>query len=75
MLPGFCTFPVDVLTAFKGIARTLGMAVNERPDLRLTVCQALRTIINKSCSTGRKTHGQTVREQYNPMSTQLWKHS
>uniref|UniRef100_A0AAX7T4G6 Ribosomal RNA-processing protein 12-like conserved domain-containing protein n=1 Tax=Astatotilapia calliptera TaxID=8154 RepID=A0AAX7T4G6_ASTCA len=37
--------------AFKGIARTLGMAVNERPDLRLTVCQALRTIINKSCST------------------------
>uniref|UniRef100_A0A669CNM4 Ribosomal RNA processing 12 homolog n=1 Tax=Oreochromis niloticus TaxID=8128 RepID=A0A669CNM4_ORENI len=51
MLPGFCTCPVDVLTAFKGIARTLGMAVNERPDLRLTVCQALRTIINKSCST------------------------
>uniref|UniRef100_A0A669EFS9 Ribosomal RNA processing 12 homolog n=1 Tax=Oreochromis niloticus TaxID=8128 RepID=A0A669EFS9_ORENI len=47
MLPGFCTCPVDVLTAFKGIARTLGMAVNERPDLRLTVCQALRTIINK----------------------------
>ncbi|XP_063347299.1 RRP12-like protein [Pelmatolapia mariae] len=51
MLPGFCTCPVDVLTAFKGIARALGMAVNERPDLRLTVCQALRTIINKSCST------------------------
>lgn len=51
MLPGFCTCPVDLLTSFKGIARTLGMAINERPDLRLTVCQALRTIINKSCST------------------------
>ncbi|XP_069574022.1 RRP12-like protein [Brachyistius frenatus] len=51
MLPGFCTCPVDLLASFKGIARTLGMVINERPDLRLTVCQALRTIINKSCST------------------------
>ncbi|KAG7236367.1 hypothetical protein INR49_001064 [Caranx melampygus] len=51
MLPGFCTCPVDLLTSFKGIARTLGMTINERPDLRLIVCQALRTIINKSCST------------------------
>ncbi|TKS85576.1 RRP12-like protein [Collichthys lucidus] len=51
MLPGFCTSPVDLLTSFKGIARVLGMAINERADLRLTVCQALRTIITKSCST------------------------
>lgn len=51
MLPGFCTCPVDLLTSFKGIARVLGMTVNERPDLRLIVCQALRTIISKSCST------------------------
>ncbi|XP_034040063.1 RRP12-like protein [Thalassophryne amazonica] len=51
MLPGFCTCPVDLLTSFKGIARTLGMAINEQPDLRLTVCQALRTIISKSCCT------------------------
>ncbi|GAA6213816.1 RRP12-like protein [Lates japonicus] len=51
MLPGFCTCPVDLLASFKSIARTLGMAINDRPDLRLIVCQALRTIINKSCST------------------------
>uniref|UniRef100_A0A8C4E408 Ribosomal RNA processing 12 homolog n=1 Tax=Dicentrarchus labrax TaxID=13489 RepID=A0A8C4E408_DICLA len=51
MLPGFCTCPVDLLTSFKGVARVLGMAINERPDLRLTVCQALRTVITKSCST------------------------
>ncbi|XP_068424787.1 RRP12-like protein [Clinocottus analis] len=51
MLPGFCTCPVDLMASFKSIARTLGMVVNERPDLRLTVCQALRTIVNKSCST------------------------
>lgn len=62
MLPGFCTCPVDLLASFKGIARILGMAINERPDLRLTVCQALRTIINKSCSTGRKTRVFTERD-------------
>ncbi|XP_061545527.1 LOW QUALITY PROTEIN: RRP12-like protein [Phycodurus eques] len=50
MLPGFCMCPVDLVTSFKGVARSLGTAINERPDLRLTVCQALRTIINKSCT-------------------------
>ncbi|KFP71870.1 RRP12-like, partial [Acanthisitta chloris] len=51
LLPGFCTHPTDVLGAFKGLARTLGMAISERPDLRLTVCQALRTLIHKGCAT------------------------
>ncbi|XP_029031381.1 RRP12-like protein [Betta splendens] len=54
MLPGFCTSPVDLLTSFKGVARTLGMVINERPDLRLTVCQALRIIINKSSTEEEK---------------------
>ncbi|XP_053306254.1 RRP12-like protein isoform X2 [Spea bombifrons] len=49
MLPGFCTKPVDVATSFKNIARHLGMAISDRPDLRLTVCQALRTLISKGC--------------------------
>ncbi|XP_043111552.1 RRP12-like protein [Puntigrus tetrazona] len=51
MLPGFCTKPVDLLVSFKGIARSLGMALNDRPDLHLCICQALRTLINKSCET------------------------
>ncbi|XP_016316270.1 RRP12-like protein [Sinocyclocheilus anshuiensis] len=51
MLPGFCTKPTDLLASFKGIARSLGMALNDRPDLRLCICQALRTLINKSCET------------------------
>ncbi|XP_062466432.1 RRP12-like protein [Pezoporus occidentalis] len=51
LLPGFCTHPTDVLEAFKGLARTLGMAISERPDLRPTVCQALRTLIHKGCRT------------------------
>uniref|UniRef100_A0A8C6C883 Ribosomal RNA processing 12 homolog n=1 Tax=Monodon monoceros TaxID=40151 RepID=A0A8C6C883_MONMO len=49
LLPGFCTRPTDVATAFKGLARTLGTAISERPDLRVTVCQALRTLITKGC--------------------------
>ncbi|XP_068544353.1 RRP12-like protein [Anas acuta] len=51
LLPGFCTHPTDVLGAFKGLARTLGMAISERPDLRPTVCQALRTLIHRGCET------------------------
>ncbi|XP_048061220.1 RRP12-like protein [Megalobrama amblycephala] len=51
MLPGFCTKPTDLLASFKNIARPLGMALNDRPDLRLCICQALRTLINKSCET------------------------
>uniref|UniRef100_A0A2K6UCH4 Ribosomal RNA processing 12 homolog n=1 Tax=Saimiri boliviensis boliviensis TaxID=39432 RepID=A0A2K6UCH4_SAIBB len=49
LLPGFCTRPTDVAASFKGLARTLGMAISERPDLRVTVCQALRTLITKGC--------------------------
>ncbi|KAM3912961.1 RRP12-like protein isoform 2-T2 [Leptodactylus fuscus] len=49
MLPGFCTGPTDVAACFKNIAKTLGMMIMDRPDLRLTVCQALRTLINKGC--------------------------
>ncbi|XP_026997997.1 RRP12-like protein [Tachysurus fulvidraco] len=51
MLPGFCTKPTDVVDSFKGIARSLGMAITERPDLRMCIYQALRTLINKSCDT------------------------
>ncbi|KAK6482122.1 RRP12-like protein [Huso huso] len=48
MLPGFCMQPTDLATSFKGIARALGMVIGDRSDLRLTVCHAIRTLINKS---------------------------
>ncbi|EMP27918.1 RRP12-like protein [Chelonia mydas] len=51
MLPGFCTRPTDLAASFKGLAQGLGMAISERADLRLTVCQALRTLISKGCET------------------------
>ncbi|XP_059803243.1 RRP12-like protein [Hypanus sabinus] len=49
MLPGFCTKPTDTAVAFQSVARTLGMAISDRPDLRPTVCQALRVLISKGC--------------------------
>ncbi|XP_030626814.1 RRP12-like protein isoform X2 [Chanos chanos] len=51
MLPGFCTKPTDLAASFKGVARALGVAISDRPDLRLYVCQALRVLITKSCET------------------------
>ncbi|KAM4703390.1 RRP12-like protein [Rhinophrynus dorsalis] len=49
MLTGFCIKPTDVAASFKGIARTLGMVIKDQPELRLSVCQALRTLISKGC--------------------------
>ena len=66
MLPGFCVGPLDLVASFKGIARALGNAINERPDLRLTICQALRTIITKSCNTGRPTHKTNTQAEVKP---------
>ncbi|XP_060624215.2 RRP12-like protein [Anolis sagrei] len=51
LLPGFCSSPTDVVPSFKGLARTLGMAISDRSDLRPIICQALRRLINKGCQT------------------------
>ncbi|XP_035673332.1 RRP12-like protein isoform X4 [Branchiostoma floridae] len=47
-LPGFCTRPTDLAQSFKGIARILGSAITDRPDLRNMVLLALRTLLSKS---------------------------
>ncbi|XP_031434840.1 RRP12-like protein isoform X2 [Clupea harengus] len=54
MLPGFCQGPTDVVGGFSGLARTLGTTLNERPDLRLAVCQALRTLIRSAATAEEK---------------------
>ncbi|KAL2083097.1 hypothetical protein ACEWY4_020870 [Coilia grayii] len=48
MLPGFCQSPTDVVGGFSALARTLGSALNERPHLRLPICQSLRTLIRST---------------------------
>lgn len=47
LLPGFCTKPTDVAASFKDLAWTLSTSLNERSDLRVTVCQVLPILITK----------------------------
>lgn len=39
--------------SFKDIAKVLGTALNERPDLRMDIMAALRTLITHSKSNGK----------------------
>lgn len=39
--------------SFKSVARILGTALTERPDLRLIVCQALRLLVSKNIGDGK----------------------
>ena len=45
LLPGFCKSPTDVDVAFKQIAKLLGQALTDRPDIRVDVMAALRQLI------------------------------
>ena len=50
----------SLFQSFKSVARILGVALTERPDLRLTVCQALRLVISKSFDNGKQSVDQNV---------------
>ncbi|KNC81310.1 hypothetical protein SARC_06360 [Sphaeroforma arctica JP610] len=49
LFTGFCTRPTDVCSSFPLMARTLGEVIRQRPDLRVLVCDGLRTIIETTC--------------------------
>ncbi|CAN8023876.1 unnamed protein product [Ixodes persulcatus] len=55
LLPGFCTGTTDVQESFGGIARTLGIYLNTRPDLRLDIMSGLRLLINTSSTNAEHT--------------------
>ncbi|XP_048249347.1 RRP12-like protein [Haliotis rufescens] len=48
LLPGFCKHPTDIAQSFKGIAKVLGSAITERPDLRMKVLASLRSLITQN---------------------------
>ncbi|XP_060076895.1 RRP12-like protein [Ylistrum balloti] len=48
MLSGFCTKPTDLAQSFKTIAKVLGTAISDRPELRMEVMSALRKLVNQS---------------------------
>ena len=45
LLPGFCKYPTDVDRSLKLIAKSMGQAISERPDIRMDVMAALRQLI------------------------------
>ena len=53
LLPGFCKGTTDVAQSFRGIARILGSALSDRPDLRSDVCASLRNIITSNLDNGK----------------------
>lgn len=54
LLPGFCNETTDVVQAFPGIAKILGSALTERPDLRHDVMTSLRKLINQNLEHGKQ---------------------
>uniref|UniRef100_A0A131YQ96 Ribosomal RNA-processing protein 12 n=1 Tax=Rhipicephalus appendiculatus TaxID=34631 RepID=A0A131YQ96_RHIAP len=48
LLPGFCTSPTDFTESFPRIARTLGVYLVNRLDLRLDIMSALRHLISSN---------------------------
>lgn len=49
LLPGFLSHPCDIVPAFRNVARLLGSALTERPDLRAVVCRGLQNVIKTTC--------------------------
>jgi len=47
-LPSFCSWPRDGGPAFSGLARDLGAAFSNRPDLRPAVCAALQRLCEQN---------------------------
>ena len=52
LLPGFCNKTVDIVEAFPGIAKILGSAITDRPDLRQEVMASIRKLINQNLDHG-----------------------
>jgi len=47
LLPVFCHGATDLSKAFPGLARVLGHALTDQPDLRLVVMQGLRNVLTR----------------------------
>jgi len=48
LLPGFCINPTDLATSFKGLARILGVQLDQRKELRLDILTGLRHLISRN---------------------------
>jgi len=46
LLPGFCNSPTDLTTSFRGVAKTLGVQLGSRKEVRLDILTGLRHLIS-----------------------------
>ncbi|CAD5123292.1 DgyrCDS11650 [Dimorphilus gyrociliatus] len=73
LLPAFCTKPIDLKQSFGGIAKVLGISLNERPDLRLEVLQSLRKLVTFSMENeSNKSEMQKYAKNYIPILFNLY---
>jgi ribosomal RNA-processing protein 12 len=50
LFPSFATYPTDVTTSFKGLAKTLGNMLTSDENLRKCICEGLINLIEKNRS-------------------------
>ncbi len=53
LLPAFCNKPIDLPEAFPGIAKILGSAIVDRPDLRQDVMASIRKLVTHNLEPGK----------------------
>ena len=69
LLPGFCNKTVDIVQSFPGIAKILGSAITDRPDLRQEVMASVRKLINQNLDHGESCGNCAFHELFLPNST------
>lgn len=52
-MPGFCDFPTDFGDSFKNLAKVLGEVLEKCGDLRSSILQSLRTLVNRNTDENR----------------------
>jgi len=72
LLPGFCIRAVDVRTAFKSVAKTLGILLQERSDIRNEIMTGLRNLVNKSVDEESKLKVKRFSKNYLPILFNLY---
>ncbi len=56
LFPAYCTYPTDISTSLKLIAKGIGTSLTKRADLRLHLLAGLRNLISKTDNGKRKYH-------------------
>lgn len=72
LLPNFCDGAKDICTSFPVLARTLGTAITDRPDIRAVAMHALRCLISSSKEDEDRNVVQRFAKNYLPILFNLY---